>query len=286
VFLDGASEVIGVANPDLWNLDRSIVISHVDKTHFAQHVPMHFTIDQQDATTIFRLKEAKLDSSNSSALKAEFLILAQPDVESLIVDLSEVTYIDSAGLSALLLAERQQSAHGGDVRLVGANESVQSLLRLTQLDRVFPLFATTKEAVDAEFEDEPELPASHANSIPMRAGAIAAGGSLGAAALAAIMMDHSDDPDMMGDEEEFDEDDDDDFDEDDDEFDDDLDEEDDDEDGNDEEDAEEPSQEDPDPKIDEEPEPAVIEEDVDAEDFDDDFDDEDEDDDDDDDDLL
>ncbi len=234
---------------------------------------MHFTIDQQDATTIFRLKEAKLDSANSSALKAEFLILAQPDVETLIVDLSEVTYIDSAGLSALLLAERQQSAHGGDVRLVGANESVQSLLRLTQLDRVFPLFATTKEAADAEFVDEAEVATPLSGGMPMRAGALAAGGSLGAAALAAIMMDHSG-PDLMeGEEDDLDDDDDDDEFDDDEEFDDDLDEEDDDE-----EDEDDVAAEDPDPKIDEEPDPAVIEEDIDADDFDDDFDDEDDDD--------
>lgn len=111
---------------------------------------MHFTIEQEDSTTIFRLKEPRLDSMNASQLKAEFLILAQPDVEALIVDLSEVQYVDSAGLSALLLAERQQSEHGGEVRLVGVNDAVASLLRLTQLDRVFPMFATVDDALDAE----------------------------------------------------------------------------------------------------------------------------------------
>src|SRR5439155_1001307 len=101
-------------------------------------------------TTIFRLKEPRLDTQNAGQLKAEFLILAQPDVETLIVDLSEVGYVDSAGLSALLLAQRQQSAHEGDMRLVGANDSVQSLLRLTQLDRVFTVYDSVDAALDAE----------------------------------------------------------------------------------------------------------------------------------------
>ncbi|MEO6940660.1 MAG: STAS domain-containing protein [Candidatus Kapaibacterium sp.] len=230
---------------------------------------MHFTIEQEDAITIFRLKESRLDSMNSSALKAEFLILAQPDVETLIVDLSEVSYVDSAGLSALLLAQRQQSTHKGDVRLVGANENISSLLRLTQLDRIFPVYPTIEAAIeDAEVEEQPVEAGGSTSALKMSA--IAAGGSFGAAALASLMMDRSGDDDplaALGDEE-FDDDEfeDDDFDEEDD-----LDDEDDLED-----DAEEVEEAKP---TDEEIEPDVIVEDVDLEDFDDDLDDDDDDDD-------
>ena len=164
---------------------------------------MHFSIDQEDATTVFRLKEPKLDSATASQLKAEFLILAQPDVETLIVDLSDVQYCDSAGLSALLLAQRQMSVNGGDVRLVGLNPDVLALLRVTQLDRVFAVFDTVDAALDAEpsfgDDDDDAVPegamaadrplAPGAPSVnDIRAGAIAAGGSFGAAAVAKIMM--------------------------------------------------------------------------------------------------
>jgi len=242
---------------------------------------MHFTIDQQDTTTIFRLKEARLDSSNSSALKAEFLILAQPDVETLIVDLSEVQSIDSAGLSALLLAERQQSAHGGELRLAGVNENVRSLLRLTQLDRVFQSYPTLNEALAAVDATDGEADGQAREGLgerALRAGALAVGGSFGAAALAAIVMGHSDDPEMAGDDdfEDDDFDDDDDLDEDleDEEYDDEL--------GEDEDDDEEEEEAAEDAEG-QGPEPTEIEED-----FDDSFDDDDDDDDDfeDDDDIL
>lgn len=170
---------------------------------------MHFTIEQRDGVTVFTLNEQRLDSANAGQLKAEFLILAQPDVDKLIVDLSKVSYVDSAGLSALLLAERQQSSHGGDVRLVGANEHVKSLLRITQLDRLFPMYNTVTEAIEADLALEasdntrnlgPNAPSQNA----IRSGAIAAGGSLGAAALAGLIMD----PTLQGDEDddEFDDD--------------------------------------------------------------------------------
>src|ERR1035437_3153351 len=111
---------------------------------------MHFTTEQGDATTVFRLKDERLDSQNAGQLKAEFLILSQPDIDALIVDLSEVKHIDSAGISALLLAQRQMKIHEGEVRLVGVRPDVMSMLRLTQLDRIFSIFNTVEEALAAE----------------------------------------------------------------------------------------------------------------------------------------
>jgi len=110
---------------------------------------MNFTIEQDERATIFRPKESRLDSLVASELKAEFLILAQPDVEKLIIDLTDVEYIDSAGLSAFLLARRQQAEHEGDVRLVNPSPDVVSLLQLTQLDRAFPMYDSVEEALAA-----------------------------------------------------------------------------------------------------------------------------------------
>lgn len=218
---------------------------------------MHFTTEQGDSNTVFRLKEDKLDSRNAGQLKAEFLILAQPDIDALIVDLSEVKHIDSAGISALLLAQRQMKIHEGELRLVGVRPDVMSMLRLTQLDRIFPIFNTVEEALaaelalpdeeeefrsEAEFEegDEPELSLGPGapTTKAIKAGAIVAGGTLGAVAIAKIMMTPYDDElsmdplhaSALGDDEglvDDDFDDDDDLDEDLEEEDDDLDEEDD-----------------------------------------------------------
>lgn len=140
---------------------------------------MNFTIEQDERGTIFRPKETRLDSIVASELKAEFLILAQPDVEKLIIDLSDVEYIDSAGLSALLLARRQMSAHESDVRLVGVRPEVRSLLSLTQLDRVFGIYETTEEALNA-----PQL----SSTIVSPFGLATAGAAVGTSTLAGIMM--------------------------------------------------------------------------------------------------
>jgi anti-sigma B factor antagonist len=55
------------------------------------------------------------------------------------VDLSEVSYIDSSGIAALV--EGFQSARGKGLKfsLVAASQSVKSVLQLARLDRVFPM---------------------------------------------------------------------------------------------------------------------------------------------------
>ena len=188
---------------------------------------MNFKIEQIDRATIFRPKETRLDSLIAPDLKAEFLILSQPDVETLVLDLSEVDYIDSAGLSALLLARRQQVSHDGDIRIVGASDSVRSLLELTQLDRVFPIYPSIEEALAAPQLSSITVPASDVSPTTnaLKKGMIMAGASIGAAAIADLMMSDggNDDGFLLGgeedvaddEEEDYDDDDEDDFDDDD-----------------------------------------------------------------------
>jgi anti-sigma B factor antagonist len=108
---------------------------------------MHFSIEQDDNVVIFTLREPRLDVQVAGDVKAEFLILCQPDVEALIVNLAEVKYCDSTGLSALLLAHRQMREYGAPVVLVGVNPTVLNMLKISQLDRVYPMFDTVEEAL-------------------------------------------------------------------------------------------------------------------------------------------
>jgi anti-sigma B factor antagonist len=98
---------------------------------------MNFEVVKNGDTTVLKLKERKLDSSVSPELKGEFLILCKPKLQSLVVDLADVEFCDSSGLSALLIAERKMKEHGGNVRLVNVHKKVASLLKISMLDRVF-----------------------------------------------------------------------------------------------------------------------------------------------------
>ncbi|MEI8134693.1 MAG: STAS domain-containing protein [bacterium] len=151
---------------------------------------MNFKIEQLDKATIFRPNEKRLDSMIAPELKAEFLILAQPDVQTLVLDLSAVEYVDSAGLSAMLLAQRQQAGHHGDMRIVGASDSVKSLLSLTALDRVFPLYDSIEEALAAPQLSAITIPPGDVTPATeaLRTGMKMTASAIGVAAIADLMM--------------------------------------------------------------------------------------------------
>lgn len=108
---------------------------------------MKFEVQKDGASVvILTLKEKKLDSTIASELKGEFLILATPKTGELVIDLHEVEFCDSSGLSALLIAERKMKEHGGTVRLLNVNQKIMSLLKISMLDRLFAFGAPAKPA--------------------------------------------------------------------------------------------------------------------------------------------
>jgi anti-anti-sigma factor len=117
---------------------------------------MRFSVEQQDTVAIFTLKESSLDAVLSPDVKAELLIICQPTLEALIIDLSMVQLCDSAGLSALLLAQRLMKEHEAPVILVGASDRIKSLLRISQLEWLFEYYATVEDAIGdlGEIQDD------------------------------------------------------------------------------------------------------------------------------------
>jgi anti-sigma B factor antagonist len=67
----------------------------------------------------------------------------------LVVDLSEVSFIDSTGLGVLVSAEKQTRADSHELRLVVTHPQITRLLELTGLDEVFTVVANTTDAVRA-----------------------------------------------------------------------------------------------------------------------------------------
>ena len=100
---------------------------------------MKFDTKVNGASATLILKERKLDSTIAAELKGEFLILCTPKISTLNIDLGQVEFCDSSGLSALLIAERKMKDHGGKVRLMHAHKKVIALLKISMLDRLFEI---------------------------------------------------------------------------------------------------------------------------------------------------
>lgn len=114
---------------------------------------MNFTLENRENVVVFFLKNANVDGKVAAEFKAKLLIEAQPDIDALVIDLSNVEAMDSSGLGALLLAHRQLKEHGIPVILVGVQDFVKSLLNITRIDELFEYFDTVDDAVEAVNEN-------------------------------------------------------------------------------------------------------------------------------------
>ncbi|MFT6865668.1 MAG: anti-sigma B factor antagonist [Cyclobacteriaceae bacterium] len=111
---------------------------------------MKFSIDRQDQYTIVTINEEKLDSTVSPEVKSEFVTLQAEGVQNLIVNMEQVKYSDSSGLSALLVGHRLFHENGSFV-ICDVNEHVTKLISISQLDKVLDILPTIEESIDTVY---------------------------------------------------------------------------------------------------------------------------------------
>lgn len=69
--------------------------------------------------------------------------------DAVIVDFSSVGYIDSTAISILVLSMRKRQTRGfRPTAFAGVSENVRTVLHITGLDHVWPMFETVEEAAD------------------------------------------------------------------------------------------------------------------------------------------
>ncbi len=67
------------------------------------------------------------------------LLEAVAGMRNVLVDLSEVTYIDNSGIACLVEAMQMAHKHGAEVGLISVNTQAMRLLELARLNTVFPI---------------------------------------------------------------------------------------------------------------------------------------------------
>ncbi len=89
----------------------------------------------------------RLDALNAPELRVSLSNHLDSDVNRLIVDLSNVGFVDSAGLAALVSGMKRARTEGGDLRLIAPEaEDAKRVFVLTKFDQVFSIFADLESA--------------------------------------------------------------------------------------------------------------------------------------------
>jgi anti-sigma B factor antagonist len=90
----------------------------------------------------------EIDLFSAPELKRHVLAAIGDDVTTLVVDLSETTFIDSSSLGVLISAHRRLRARRGTLTVVCSHEAIVKTFRITGLDGVFRIVSSRDEALD------------------------------------------------------------------------------------------------------------------------------------------
>jgi anti-sigma B factor antagonist len=93
--------------------------------------------------------DGDIDLHLSPAVTESLDAMIKKKPERIVIDLSRTTYIDSAGLAALILAMQKVEEYGGKFFLSGLQETIRSIFESSRLDRVFQIFPDVDAALAA-----------------------------------------------------------------------------------------------------------------------------------------
>ncbi|MCC7331206.1 MAG: STAS domain-containing protein [Flavobacteriales bacterium] len=117
---------------------------------------MNFETIKYDNYTLISFQSEKLDSLVAPDLKSEFVHINKQKERNILMDISNVKYCDSSGLSALLIANRICKEAKGSFIICGIQPMVKKLLKISQLDKILIQTPTLPEAIDYLYMEELE----------------------------------------------------------------------------------------------------------------------------------
>lgn len=109
------------------------------------------TIEERQAgeVTILALAGKLTLGEGERLLKDRISSVVRDGPKQLLLDLSEVPYVDSAGLGELVRTYTAVNRNGGQLKLLGLAKRIRDLFALTKLLTVFEIFETEQEALDS-----------------------------------------------------------------------------------------------------------------------------------------
>lgn len=109
---------------------------------------MKFESRHEGEVVVLEIQDRALDAHNAADFRAQLDRLIAEGHERVVLDMSQVDFLDSTGLGAVVTGLKRMRGHG-DLVLCGIVEMVMNVFRLTRMDRVFYIEPDVDAAVAA-----------------------------------------------------------------------------------------------------------------------------------------
>lgn len=110
---------------------------------------MNMETKQENGILIVKPLEKSIEAVNSKEFKGKVCDLISQGNKNIILNLSQVEFIDSSGLGGLISILKLLASSQGRIVICEAQEQARRVFNLTRLDHVFQLFSTEKEALNS-----------------------------------------------------------------------------------------------------------------------------------------
>lgn len=110
---------------------------------------MNYNIDERYNSVVIELKGKVMGGPDAETFREELHSLIDQDKLNVIVDLSKVKFMNSSGLGILIGGLTTMRNAGGDFKICGATDKIESLLMVSQLIKVFDHYDTLEDAIAA-----------------------------------------------------------------------------------------------------------------------------------------
>ncbi len=104
-------------------------------------------IEEQIGGAVVRLKGQFIGGEETAELQQVLTKLAEEKKEKLIIDLKNVSYLNSTALGVLIAAHASFIKRGGRIILTGLADSIENLFVITKLTLVFEIAPNVEEAI-------------------------------------------------------------------------------------------------------------------------------------------
>jgi anti-sigma B factor antagonist len=91
----------------------------------------------------------EVDAFTSSRFREIMMDIIEGGGTNLIINMTDVQYIDSSGLGALVGGLKRATERKGRITLICERPQVRKVFEITGLEKVFPIFSTEQEALEA-----------------------------------------------------------------------------------------------------------------------------------------
>jgi anti-sigma B factor antagonist len=88
--------------------------------------------------------------ANAEAFKEEMITLIAEGAKLILLSFENVSYIDSSFLGSLVVALKYAMPRKADIYLIALKPDVKNLLTLIRMDKVFKIFGSFQQALEAE----------------------------------------------------------------------------------------------------------------------------------------